>query len=423
LNASGSQPATPPARNANVHAPSAPASPKPAANKPAPQTTSAASAPVAQQQGAPRVSSRPASRRVTSSAATWTGWGVEWARPGELRERHIWQVPVVAKRQVPRTFLGLPFGTRTEKYAERHEERVEDLGYKLGGHRLEITSLAFTLDARLLVSGSRDGTVRVWNVKRGREACAPLVADSAVVATALVPDHTVVAVVLDDRAVILWDHGPKRRVVHLEAPDHTAFRAVAASNDGQWIAAGGAGRRLQLWNTERGVAGTEFQRATGRIEAIAFTPDGSGIVCATHKSRLELFDRASGEPRWSIRTTCGRVLTLFASRHTGGVIGAARGRLGGALEHDRRQRDAAHAADARAAGLARVDARCREPVDRAPLREGERVRDRGQPRGGIARRPPGRGHRDRDLGHRQVRRDGLHRRQHPALGAALTQPR
>ena len=48
-------------------------------------------------------------------------------RPGELRERHIWQVPVVGQRQVPRTFLGLPFGTRTEKYAESHEEKVEDI--------------------------------------------------------------------------------------------------------------------------------------------------------------------------------------------------------------------------------------------------------------------------------------------------------
>jgi WD40 repeat protein len=261
---------------------------------------------------------------VTSGAATWTGWGVEWTRPGELRERHIWQVPVVGKRQVPRTLLGLPFGTRTEKYAESHEERVDDLGYKLGGHRLEVTSLAFTLDARLLVSASRDGSVRVWNVKRGREACAPLMADSAVLAMTLVPDRTMVAAVLEDRAVVLWDHGPKRRVIHVEAPDHTAFRAVAASPDGQWVAAGGAGRRLYLWSTERGIAGNEFQRSTGRIEAIAFTPDGGGIVCSTHKSRVELFDRATGATRWTTRTTCGRIAALFSSRHSVGVIGGAR---------------------------------------------------------------------------------------------------
>jgi WD40 repeat protein len=269
-------------------------------------------------------SSRPGSRRVTSGAATWTGWGVEWTRPGELRERHLWQVPVIGKREVPRTLLGIPFGTRTEKYAESYEEKVEDLGYKLGGHRLEVTSLAFTLDARLLVSASRDGSVRVWNVKRGREACAPLMADSAVLAMALVPDHTMVAAVLEDRAVVIWDHGPKRRVIHVEAPDHSAFRAVAASSDGQWVAAGGAGRRLYLWNTEKGVAATEFPRATGRIEAIAFTPDGSGIVVSTHKSRVELFERASGQNRWTTRTTCGRIAALFSSRHSGGVLGGAR---------------------------------------------------------------------------------------------------
>jgi WD40 repeat protein len=316
----GSQPATSSnsAPATRAPAPSAPTTSAPASAK------AVTSAPAMPQKTVTPKASRPAARRVTSAAATWTGSGVEWVRPGELRERHIWQVPVVGQRQVPRTFLGLPFGTRTEKYAESHEEKVEDVGYKLGGHRLEVTSLAFTLDARLLVSASRDGSVRVWNVKRGREACAPLMADSAVLAMALVPDHTMIAAVLEDRAVVLWDHGPKRRVVHVEAPDHTAFKAVAVSADGQWVAAGGAGRRLHLWNTERGIAGTEFQRATGRIEAIAFTPDGAGIVCTTHKNRVELFDRGTGEPRWSTRTTCGRIAALYSSRHSRGVIGGAR---------------------------------------------------------------------------------------------------
>src|SRR5262249_37234985 len=148
-------------------------------------------------------------------------------------------------------------------------------------------------------------------------------AESAVLATALVPDRSMVALILEERTLVLWDHGPKRKVIHLEAADRSRFRAVTVSPDGQWVAAGGSSRRIHVWNTERGVAAGEFQRSTGRIQALAFTPDGGGIACATHKSRLELFDRSSGEPRWSVRTTCGRVTALFGSRHTHGLVGGA----------------------------------------------------------------------------------------------------
>src|SRR5262249_24667356 len=204
-----------------------------------------------------------------------------------------------------------------------YEERVEDAGYRVGGHRATITALAFTLDARLLASASRDGTVRVWNVKRGREAVAPLEAASAVLAVAVVPDRTGIAAALEDGARVRGAPAPRRRVIHLEAPNRSALKAVAVSNDGHWVAAGGSGRRLYVWNTERGTLAGELDATTGRIEAIAFTPDASGIVCSTHKSRLELFDRKSGQQRWSIRTGCGRVTTLAMPPRANGVLGGA----------------------------------------------------------------------------------------------------
>src|SRR5262249_50955896 len=142
-------------------------------------------------------------------------------------------------------------------------------------------------------------------------------------AMAIVPDRTVIAAVLEERALVLWDHGPRRRVIHLEAPNRSALKAVAVSNDGHWVAAGGSGRRLYVWNTERGTLAGELDATTGRIEAIAFTPDASGIVCSTHKSRLERFDRASGKARWSIRTGCGRVTVLSMPPRAQGVLGGA----------------------------------------------------------------------------------------------------
>src|SRR5262249_10609826 len=254
---------------------------------------------------------------------TWTGWGVEWVRPGDVREQHIWQVPVLGTREVPRMFLGIQFGMRREKFVESQEEKVEELGYRISGHRAAITSLAFSLDARLLASASRDGSVRVWNVKRGREACAPLEASSAVLAMALVPDRSLIAAVLEERSLVLWDFGPKRRVIHLEAPKRSALKAVAVSNDGQWVAAGGAGKRVYVWSTDRGAAVGESELTTGRVEALTFTPDAGGIVCATHKGRLELFDRGSGAQRWSVRTTCGRLAALAMPPRSSGVPGGA----------------------------------------------------------------------------------------------------
>src|SRR5262249_49015234 len=256
------------------------------------------------------------SGRASSAPA---GWFVEWTRPGELVEQHVWKLPVYGTRDVPRHFLGIPLGTRREKFAERHEEKVEERGYRMSGHHAAITSLAFTNDARLLVSSSRDGTVRVWNVQSGREGFAPLEARSPVVAMALVPDRSMVAVALEDRRLVLWDYGLPRRIIHLEAPDRSPLKAVAVSGDGRWVAAGGDRRRIYVWQADRGDAAGEIQDTTGRVESLAFTPDASGLVCGTSKNRLELFDRGSGDARWSIRAGLGRITVLAMPPRANGV--------------------------------------------------------------------------------------------------------
>src|SRR5206468_2617650 len=119
-------------------------------------------------------------------AAPQPGWVVEWTRPGLAKETHVWKAPVYGTRETPRRFLGIPLGTRRERIVERYDERVEECDASVGGHRMAITSLAFSSDGRMLASGSRDRTVRVWNVPSGREACPPLEAAAGVVSIGLV---------------------------------------------------------------------------------------------------------------------------------------------------------------------------------------------------------------------------------------------
>ncbi len=244
-------------------------------------------------------------------------------RPGTMNETHIWQLPVYGTREAPRRFLGITFGKRREKFVESYEEKVEEHGPVVAGHRSTITSLAFTTDARLLVSGARDGTLRVWSVRQGLEACAPLELRSGVIAMALAPDRPVVAAALRDRRLMLWDFGPRRQVIHLRAPDDSPLKAVAISSDGRLVAAGGSRRSIYIWHTDRGTVAGEIKGTTGRIESLAFTPDASGLVCGTHKGRLELFDRGAGGARWSVKTGLGRIVALCLPPRANGVLGGA----------------------------------------------------------------------------------------------------
>ncbi|HEY6196148.1 MAG TPA: hypothetical protein VI504_14005 [Candidatus Eisenbacteria bacterium] len=256
----------------------------------------------------------------SGSASSRPGWMVDWTRPGEMTENHLWKLPVYDTREAPRRFLGITFGTRREKYVERYEDKVEVRGTFVAGHRSAVTALAFTGDGRLLASGSRDGSLRVWYVQSGREACAHLETRSAVLSMALVPDRSMLAAVLADRRLVLWDFGLRRQVIHLEAPDRSPLQAVAVSSDGRWVAAGGSRRSIYVWQTDGASAEREIENATGRIETLAFTPDASGIVCGTHKGRIELFERDSGAQRWSVRTGLGRFVALAAPTRANGVV-------------------------------------------------------------------------------------------------------
>jgi len=288
--------------------------------------TSAAAAAVAPAATpAPKAKSRPALAAVPAPQAKPT-WTVEWKRPGETVEKQDWKIPVYGKRDAPRLFLGMRVGTTSEKFVERHDDKIEERKFHVDGHRSAVTALAFSPDARLLASGSRDRTVRVWNTQSGREEAAHLEARAGVVAVAFVADRSVIAAVLDDRRIVLWNFGLHRQVVHIASPDKSQLNAIAVSKDGRLVAAGGRGRSIFLWQADNAAPAGDFRRTMGQVEGLAFTPDANGIVCGTHNGRLELYERGHEGARWSVRTGLGRIVALAAPhRTTGAVTGGAGG--------------------------------------------------------------------------------------------------
>lgn len=118
----------------------------------------------------------------------------------------------------------------------------------LAGHRRSITSLAWAPDGRQFVSASRDNTLRTWRIEKGR-----------------------------------WRQGVVLPMPSEAAmtPDPTAD-LVAWSPNGRYLAAGGRGSRLSIWNIRRR---RPLKVLTEFPSALVFGSDSNLVIGCTHFSR------------------------------------------------------------------------------------------------------------------------------------------
>lgn len=120
------------------------------------------------------------------------------------------------------------------------------------GHEGPVTSLAVSSDGRLVVTGSRDDTARLWDAATGEEL----------------------------------------RCLRGHTDDVTS---VAFSPDGRWVASGSRDDSVRIWDV---ISGSELRRLTGHafaVTSVAFSPDGATLVSGSEDHHLIQWDLDSGE--------------------------------------------------------------------------------------------------------------------------------
>ena len=104
--------------------------------------------------------------------------------------------------------------------------------------------------ARLLATGSRDETVKLWDVQ-ARTLLATLEGHAkSVRSVAFSPDGRLLATGSDDRTVKLWDVQARTLLATLEGHTDSVW-SVAFSPDGRLLATGSKDRTVKLWDVQR----------------------------------------------------------------------------------------------------------------------------------------------------------------------------
>ena len=181
----------------------------------------------------------------------------------------------------------LTSGSRDETVRLWDAETGEALNL-LTGHTSWVGSVSFSPAGQTLASGSLDGTVRLWDAETG-EALQTLTGHTkGVLSIAYSPDGETIASGSEDDTVRLWDAGTGEPLKTLTG--HTGYvGSVAYSPDGKVLASGGYGETVRLWSTETGEILQTLTGHTHYVNSVSFSPDGKTLASGSSDGTVLLW--------------------------------------------------------------------------------------------------------------------------------------
>ncbi|KAK6995728.1 WD40-repeat-containing domain protein [Favolaschia claudopus] len=161
----------------------------------------------------------------------------------------------------------------------------------LRGHIRPVTSVACSPDGQLIISGSYDSTLQLWQASSGAPVGEPLqgYGYNIVHCVAFSPDGRRIVSGAGD-IVQIWD-------TETGAPigdplnDTMSVHCVAFSPDGQRIISGPGNNTVSIWDTVTGALISDHC-----VISVPFSGDGQHIVSASQNAGVRIWDACTGAP-------------------------------------------------------------------------------------------------------------------------------
>lgn len=166
----------------------------------------------------------------------------------------------------------------------------------LTGHKDKVNSVAFSPDGELLVSGSEDRTVKIWDVSQGQniETHEPITIQirSPVHTVAFHPDGQLIAT--SGRHAMLLDINNQNEIATLRH-DNWVW-TLDFSRDGRYLATDdGVETTVKVWDIQRQQIATILEGHTSDINFVKFSPGGRTLATSSWDGEVRLWSVSNWE--------------------------------------------------------------------------------------------------------------------------------
>ncbi|MEH2254524.1 nSTAND1 domain-containing NTPase, partial [Nostoc sp.] len=197
------------------------------------------------------------------------------------------------------------------------------LAEPLRGHENDVSSVAISSDGQTIVSGGSDGTVRLWN-SQGLPLTEPLRGHMGTVTTvAISGDGQTIVSGGSDRIVRLWNC----QGLPLAEPlcgHRGVVLSVAISSDGQTIVSGGRDDTVRLWNLQGQSFAESLRDHKDGVYSVAISSDGQTIVSGGRDGTVRLWNSQGLPLAEPLRGHQGFVLSVAISGDGQTIISGGR---------------------------------------------------------------------------------------------------
>lgn len=180
------------------------------------------------------------------------------------------------------------------------------------GHRAAVRSVSYSPDGKFLATASRDNSIKLWEVRTGREIRAFLGHSDPVNIVTFDPSGKWLASGSSDNTVIIWEvatgdvlrqiAGHSRRVTSLDF-----------NSEGTQLASGGWDRQVYVWDVSTGEKLGEFKGnpATGIGVGVnvLFSKDDKNLITGNDDGKIIIYKLDTAEPQDTLRNispgSCG----------------------------------------------------------------------------------------------------------------------